>query len=198
VTAAALQQVAVPRQHDASLRGCHALYLVIIEVAVVQSVEARHAQQVGEAAQVRVGDEAGLAQCTLADAQQRRDIEQFALRIDRHPIAVAERALEAHRLAVDQNEFDLGMRHTERFDHVFGRRRARTAAGELASAPLGGKEVVQLGVETERRSDGHGCRSPRPDLVDQGRSMARCSVAVLAYGASVVRRGSSTGPPTVK
>src|SRR5678815_5585561 len=36
---AALQQVAVPRQHDASLRGCQALDLAIVEVVVVQSVD---------------------------------------------------------------------------------------------------------------------------------------------------------------
>jgi hypothetical protein len=108
-------------------------------------------------------------------------------------------ALRALRLVNEQVPVDvLFADRFARFDHVFGRRRARTAAGEFAPAPLGGKEVVQLGVEAERRSDGHGCRSPCPDLVDHDRSMALCCMPRSAYGASVVSRGSSTGPPTVK
>jgi hypothetical protein len=57
---------------------------------------------------------------------------------------------------------------------------------------------IAVELEAERRSDVHGGRSLCPDLVDHGRSMPRCCMFRSAYGASVVSRGSSTGPPTVK
>jgi hypothetical protein len=153
--AAALEQLAVARQHDAPLRDGQALDLVVGEVVVVQGVEAGHAQQVGQAAQMGVGDEAGLAQRPRAHAQQRRDVEGFELGVDRNPVAVEQRTAEAHRLAVDEHELDFGVRHAEGFDHVLGGRRARAAAAELAPTPRGGEKVVQLGVEAERRGCGH-------------------------------------------
>ena len=63
-------------------------------------------------AQMRIGDEARHAQGLAAHAQQRRDIERFELRIDGHAIALAQQAFEADRLAVDQHQFNLGVRHT--------------------------------------------------------------------------------------
>ena len=69
-----------------------------------------------------VGNELRPAQRSLADTQQGRDMEGFELRIDRDSILVAQPALKADRLAIDQDQLDLGMRHAKRFDHVLGGR----------------------------------------------------------------------------
>ncbi|MOA36745.1 hypothetical protein D3C78_1582860 [compost metagenome] len=55
---AAFEQLAVAGQHDAPFAGRDIGDLAVFETVVVERVEAAHAQQAGEAAQVGVGDEA--------------------------------------------------------------------------------------------------------------------------------------------
>ena len=45
--------------------------------------------------------------------QQRRDIERFKLWIHGDAITVAQQTIEADGFAIDQQQFDLGMRHAE-------------------------------------------------------------------------------------
>jgi len=48
------------------------------------------------------------------------DVRGLELRIDRHPIAIFQLSIEADRLAIDQHQFDFGVRHAQCFDHVLG------------------------------------------------------------------------------
>ena len=136
--AGALQQLSVARQHDPLLRARQLLDLLVADPVVVQGVEAEQPQQAGEPAQVHIGDEAGRAQRPIAHAQQRRDVERLEFRIHGHPVAVAQRANEADRLAVHEHQFDLRVRHAERFDRVLYGGPRRATARELAATPLGG------------------------------------------------------------
>jgi len=151
--ATALEQVTVARQHDAALRDCDQLDLSVVEAVVIKGVVTHHAQQVRQPAEVSVGDESAVAQRPRAQAQQRRHVEGLEHRVDRHPVVVGEQAVEAYRLAVDQDQLDLGVRHAERLDHVLRRCGPRAARAELVPAPVGREKVVQLLVEAEVGDD---------------------------------------------
>ncbi|MCY1555430.1 hypothetical protein D9M68_920950 [compost metagenome] len=99
---AALEQFAVAGQHDAALAGGQLGDLLVVEMVVVERVEADHAQQVGEAAEVGIGDEAHDPQRFFPHLEQRADIQALELGVNRHPVAILQQSLEAHRLAVDQ------------------------------------------------------------------------------------------------
>jgi len=91
----------------------------------------------------------------FAHAQQWRDIERLELRIHGHAIAVVDSALESDRLTTDQYELDLGMRYTQRLDHMLDRGIARAVAGEIAAASRRWQKIVQFLVEAERRCGHH-------------------------------------------
>jgi len=150
---AQFQQLAVARQHDAGVAHGEVDDLAIIEVVAVEGVEAGHAQQVGQAAEVRVGDEARLAQRPLAQAQQGRHVEGLELRIDADAVAVGDQPAEADRLAVDQDQLDFSMGDSQRLDHVLDGGGAGAGRGEIPLAPLRREEVVQLLVEAEGGGD---------------------------------------------
>jgi len=124
-------------------------------MVVVERVEAGHAQQVRQAAQVGVGHEARRAQRPGAHAQQRRDVERLELGIYGHAVAVCHHALERRRFAVDEDYLHLGMWHAQRLDHVLDRGRARARARQVPAARRWRQKVVQFLVETEGGGD-HG------------------------------------------
>lgn len=119
----------------------------------MQRVEPEHAQHAGEPAEVRVRHEARLAQGTLAQPQQGRHVQRLEAGIHRHPVAVLELPAEVHRLAIDQDQLDLGVRHAERLDHVLGGRRARARHREFLLAPDRREEIVQFFIEAEGGGD---------------------------------------------
>src|SRR6185503_2589638 len=91
---------------------------------------------------------------------QWRDIEPLELRIYGNAFAAVQAAIKAHRTAVHENQIDLGVRHAERFDRIFDRRRAGDRSRDGSLALLCWKVVVQFFVEAEvtrarrRRSPG--------------------------------------------
>ncbi|MNZ79435.1 hypothetical protein D3C78_980380 [compost metagenome] len=81
--------------------------------------------------------------------EQRADVQRFELGIHRQPVIVEDHPLQAHRLAVEQHQFDLGVRHPERLDHVLDRRPLRALAGEGLPPPFGRQKIVELIKEAE-------------------------------------------------
>ena len=179
---AALQQLAVAGQHDAAFAAGDGDDLGIIAVVVVERVEAGQAQQAREAAEVGVGDEAGDAQRRGAHAQQRRHVEGLEAGIDRHPVAVAQQALEADRFAIDQHQLDLGMRHAQRLDHVLDRGGAGAAGLERVPPVIRREEVVEFLVEAERGDDRLGVGWGRAAVAGLGRRVGRRIVSGVWNG----------------
>jgi len=65
----ALEQLAVAREHDAPFLDAQPRDLVVVDRVGVDGVESGQAQQPGERAEVRVGDEARIAQRRVSHAQ---------------------------------------------------------------------------------------------------------------------------------
>ena len=154
--AAPLEQCPVAGQHDAAVAARQALDFVIAEMVVVDRVETGHAQQAGQAAEMGVGDEACHPQGPLAQVEQGADVDAFELRIDRNAVAGLQAPGEADRDPVDQDQFDLGMRHADRLDDMLEAGLGGAGQIEVAIAPFGGDEIVQLLVEPEAGRH-HGC-----------------------------------------
>ena len=108
-----LEQVTITRQYDAAFGAANALDFVVDIVVVVQGVESAHAQQSSKPTQMGIGNETRHAQRPFTHAQQWHDIERFKLGIHGDAITVAQQTIEADGLAIDQQQFDLGMRHAE-------------------------------------------------------------------------------------
>ena len=95
------------------------------------------------------------AQGALAYPQQRRDVEGFELWVDADSIAVAHEMREIHRLAVHEDELDLGMRNTDCFDGLLDGRSSRALVAKGVLAPLTREEIVELFVESKLGDRSH-------------------------------------------
>ena len=153
---APLEQLAIARQHDAAVGLRQIADLLVADRIAVEGVEPQHAQQPRQAAEMRVGDEAHLAQRLSPHPQQRPDVEALELRVDADSIRVAHQIGEVHRLAIDQDQLDLGMRNAQRLDRVLDRGGACAAVLDVALAQCRRKEIVQLLVEAEPRDGAFG------------------------------------------
>src|SRR5215510_12874862 len=96
-----------------------------------------------------VQHELRLAQGFWAQRRSRRHIESFEHRVDADPVAVPDAIVEAHRLAVGEDEINLGVRHAQRFDSVLDRGGSSELMLEGYGPVLLRKKVVQLGVKAE-------------------------------------------------
>ena len=144
-----LEQTLVPGQNDARLVVRQPHDLVIVVVVAIKGIEAEQAQVSRQRAQMHVEHEPRAPQRPRPQTRQRRHIEALEHRVDGDPVAVAQAPGKVDRLAVDQHQIDLGVRHADRFDDVLDRRRAVEGVAERALAQLGAQEVVQLLVEAK-------------------------------------------------
>jgi len=96
--------------------------LAVADRRLVRAVEAEHAQEAREAAEVGVGDEERGARVRARRCQ------------DLHHVALAHRPLERRRLAVDEHRPHFRVRHAERFDRVLQACGARAGVGERPTA----------------------------------------------------------------
>jgi hypothetical protein len=127
---------------------------------------------------MHIEHEAGFAQRTRTQPGGIAQLETLEHRIHRHALATVQLVREVDRLAIDENQVDLRMRHAQRFDAVLDGRRAVERMGE-GLLPAGRRqEVAQLFVEAEfavahclghgrtlaRRGDDGRLRSLRPRL----------------------------------
>jgi glycosyltransferase involved in cell wall biosynthesis len=98
-----------------------------------------------------VQDKPCLPQWLPAYPRHRRDIEGLEDGIDADYVATGDRRAEIHRLAVYEDQVDLGVRYAERFDQMFDRLMALEGVVEGGHAALGRQKVVQFGIEPEAR-----------------------------------------------
>jgi hypothetical protein len=91
--------------------------------------------------------EAAGAQRPGPDPNNRLDIERFEHGIDADVVPVPDDMGEIHRLAVDQDQIDFGVRHPEPFDHVLDGRAPLEFVNEADLAARERQKVVQLLVK---------------------------------------------------
>ena len=169
---AAHEQTPVPGQDRTPFLRRQADQGCIPHVVVPQGVEAEHAQAAGQCPEMRVGQEARLAQWCRAQAQQGAYVEGLKHGIDGDAVAVCRPGFQADGLPVSQDQLDLGMGYTAPLDEVPDRGSGLTGQGPVPGPPLRGQEVVQLGVEAQG---------------DLGHGWAVCSMLYLDYAISSIR-----------
>ena len=89
---------------------------------VVVGVEAGESQVPREPTEMTIEHESRDPQRLRPDLDDRRDVERLEPRIHTDPVAVTHVVPEVDRVAVDDDEIDLGMGHADALDHVFHRR----------------------------------------------------------------------------
>jgi hypothetical protein len=154
---AALQQIPVPSDDDAPLRGAELRDAGVPILRIVERVEAEQTQQPRELAEMRVEHETRSPQRLRAQTVDRVDFQPLEDGVNGDPFTTLETIIEAHRKAIHQNQVDFRMRHTERLDRVLDRRRALERMLESNLAPRRGQEIVQLLVKAK-------CRPALPEL----------------------------------
>ena len=121
------------------------------DVVAEDGVEAEHAQQAREPAEVGVCDEACIRQRPLGSAVQHLAAATCEAGIHDHTVPVTHRPGQIRWFAVHQDYADFGVRDPERLDRVLHCRRPRTAIDDVAIALPAREELVQLPVEAKRR-----------------------------------------------
>ena len=144
-----LEQADVATEQDAMFGAGNRQQLRIPVIVSIKAVESEQAQVGSEAAEVYVEYESRLTQRLWSQTRDARKVETFEYGIDRDPLAATQSMWEGSRLAIDQDQIDLGMRHSEGFDRILDRGRAIEGIGEAALAETGREEVVQLLIEAE-------------------------------------------------
>ena len=118
---AALQQAPVAGQQDPLLAQADFGQRRVVGVARPPHVEAEHAKQPGEPAEVDVHNEAGIAQRHRAQPGGRPDVQGLEHRVGGDPVTGARAVAEPPRRPVHQDEVDLGVRNAHRLEHVLDR-----------------------------------------------------------------------------
>src|SRR5687768_10939727 len=152
---AALEQFPVAGKNNASVMYDDSLDFAVVIVVIVKGIETSHPQQMRQSAKMGISDKAHHAQRMLAHAQQGRDVDHLEFGEDGNAVAVFQQSVESYGLTVDQYQFYFGVRYAQRLDHMLGRCCPGARTSEFAPAPFGRKEIVELLVEAECRSN-HG------------------------------------------
>ena len=121
----------------------------ILGRAVILAPVAVHDDVDGVLIGAHVDHEPGDAQGLRAQMLQRGNVEAFEHRVDGDPVAVRQRVIEAHRLAVDDDQVDLAVRHAERLDWILDGGLAVEAVFERTPAVLRREKIVQFLVKAK-------------------------------------------------
>ena len=131
---------------------------IVFVVVAIAGVEAQQPQVRGKTAKVHVEHEAWFAKWPRAQAVGLAQLEAFEHRVDGDALAAGEAVRERHRLAIDQDEINLGMRHAQGLDAVLHAGRSVERMDERPLAQLRCEEVAEFLVEAElalARGTGH-------------------------------------------
>lgn len=154
----ALEQSSVTGKQDPPLGPRDSREHVVGPAEVVAGIEADQPEAAGQRSEVSVGDEPDLAERLGSHLGEIGDVEALEDGVDADPVAVAEAVSETDRSSVGQDEIDLRVRHPQRLERVLHRRRDNEPKRDIPLAPSERQEVVQLGIEANRR----GARHHRP------------------------------------
>jgi hypothetical protein len=114
----AFEQTPILGQQDAVFLTRDAGQLLIVEFIFVQCIESQHAQIPGQPTQVCIQDEAHIPQGCWLEAYVLGDVDRLTHGEDTDPITFPKPTAEIDRLAVCQDQINLGVGHTQRLDWV--------------------------------------------------------------------------------
>jgi len=142
---------AVPREEDPSLAKRdfdQRLVIGVLEIANVKTEEPKHAS---ESAKMDIGDERRMAERPAGEPDESCHVEAFEDGIDGDAISWSQAMREVDRYAIDEDDIDLDVWYAKGFDRVLDRRCNVECEDEILLPTHLGEEIVQLGVESERR-----------------------------------------------
>ncbi len=100
---------------------------------------------------MHIKDKAGLTQRLWSQAHQWTNVQRLEYRVDANPVAVLHQVGEVHRLAVDQDQINLGVGHAQGFDHILDGGTQLKGVGEGTLSPVCGQEIIQFSIEAKAR-----------------------------------------------
>ena len=146
----ALQQFSVSGEKYALLLTRNTSKMLVLIIVSIVRVKAKEAQIPRQATEMRVEDKFHGLQPLRTDSRLMRKIDRHKQWIHTYSVAICKGILEPDRLAVDQNQIDLWMRYTQRFNRVLngGATRERVTEGTELAIIL--QEEIQFSVKPER------------------------------------------------
>ncbi len=103
---------------------------VVLEIISSDGIEPQHPQVGRQPSHVDVQDEARVTQRSRSQGQQRTDVERLEHRNHADAVAILHTIRERLRLAIYQDQIDLGVRRTWGLYQVLDRRRSMDRADE--------------------------------------------------------------------
>ena len=122
--------------------------LVLIIISIIR-VKAKEAQISRQATEMRVQDKFHGPQPLRTDFRLMRKIDRIKQWIHTYSVAIGKGIMEPDRLAVYQNQIDLWMRHTQRFNRVFNCGATREGVTEGSELSIVLQEEIQFSVKPE-------------------------------------------------
>ena len=122
--------------------------LVLIIISIVR-VKAKEAQIPRQATEMRVEDKFHGLQLLRTNFRLMRKIDRHKQWIHTYSVAICEGIPEPDRLAVDQNQIDLWMRHAQRLNRVLYSWATREIVTEVSEMSILLQEEIQSSVKPE-------------------------------------------------
>jgi hypothetical protein len=128
------QQLAVAGEQDPGLGHGDVGELVVVRLGPVPGVEPEQAEPPGQRAEVDVEHEPARVGRVRPRPLPGGEVEVVEGRVDRDPRPAGDEVTEPDRVAVDDQQADLRVGHTDRLDQVLDRPRSADGHGELGLA----------------------------------------------------------------
>lgn len=146
---AAFEQTDIPCQQNALFFRGDARKFLIQKIVAVQRIKPQHAQIRRQAAQVRIQHEAYLPTQRRAQRNRGNAIHSGYARINPDTISGLHDIAKVNSSAVDEDEFDFGMRDTKRLDHILDRGLPIERVLDFVVAVAAGQEEVEFVVKAK-------------------------------------------------
>jgi len=155
-----LQNTDIPREYDPPVSFCYPEYLLIVEIASVESIKTHKPQKSHELSKMYVEDEPGFSLNLWTEMEKVRSADFFQNRVYQDSISIAERVREIDRSVVQEDDIHLRVGNTQAFNCVLNRKSSIEFVGEEIALCLVREKIFQITMESDPRSCGHTEFSP--------------------------------------
>jgi len=145
----ALEEPSVPGQDDPPLVPGDLRDRAVIQGIRIERIEPEEPQGFRELPQMNVEDEPCDTQRARSYLRNGRNVEAFENRIHTDPVGIRDPVREVLGPAIDENEIDLGMRHSELLDKGLHCRSFGEWGADFFLSRFFGEEIIELLVESD-------------------------------------------------
>jgi len=147
----AVEEQAIPREHNAVLSAREARDRRILEVVAIDGIKPQQPEPARQPAEIHVQHEADCPQGRSAHAHQRREVKGFKDGINGNAITGVQAVVKAHGNTIGEDQVHFGVRDALRLDGLLDRRSAAKLVGDFAADGIRRQKIIKLGIEAEGR-----------------------------------------------